>query len=66
VRTEEIVVRFFASLSVGASAGAPVHYDFRTRHGALYGGADGYLYGKEECMRRLEAFIVASRGQARA
>lgn len=66
VRTRDIVERFFASLSIGANAGAPVHYDFRTRHGALYGGTDGYLYGREETMRRLEAFIVGSRRQAGA
>lgn len=38
-----------------------VAYDFRTRHGALWGRSDGYAYGATEMLDRLRSFVRAER-----
>ncbi len=45
---------------------APVHYDFRTRHAALWGRSGGYMQGRDEVLRRLRAFVAAERPGARS
>jgi nucleoside-diphosphate-sugar epimerase len=38
-------------------------YDSRTRHGLLWGRADGYAYGADETVARLSAFVAAERAR---
>lgn len=38
---------------------SPAHYDFRTKHAALFGGPAGYVYDATEHTRRLRAFVTA-------
>lgn len=62
VLTGDIVARYFPGAKLGPSpAGGSAFYDFRTRHDRLYGGTGGYIYGATEVMRRLGAFVAASR-----
>lgn len=61
VSTAEIVARCFPGAEVGSKAAAPADYDHRTRHAALYGGRNGYLYDADETWRRLAAFIAGFR-----
>jgi nucleoside-diphosphate-sugar epimerase len=42
-------------------AAPPVRYDFRSCHAALYGGAEGYLYGKAAVLAALRDFVAAER-----
>lgn len=50
---------------LAVSPSTPVHYDFRTRHGAAWGRTDGYMQGREEVVRRMRSFVEAERGGAR-
>lgn len=61
VPTGGIVTRFFPGAAVGTKPAPAAVYDHRTRHAALFGGRDGYLYGADETWRRLAAFIEAQR-----
>ena len=36
--------------------GLAARYDFRSRHADLFGGGDGYFYGRDEVLRRMTAF----------
>lgn len=38
-------------------AGKPVFYDYRTIHDKTFGGADGYIMGKEEVLKRIKDFV---------
>lgn len=62
VCTGDIVARFFSDAAIGAApeAGSPA-YDFRTRHAAVFGGANGYIYDAGEAMRRIGAYVAAIR-----
>lgn len=45
--------------------GAPARYDMRSRHAALFGGANGWCYEKETVLQDLRRFMDAARaGQA--
>ena len=37
-------------------AAAPARYDFRSKHAALFGGADGYQYGKRETILAVRSY----------
>lgn len=65
VQTGAIVARFFPNAVVGTPppGGSPA-YDFRTRHAAVFGGADGYIQDSAEVMRRLARFVAAQRAPA--
>jgi nucleoside-diphosphate-sugar epimerase len=39
----------------------PPAYDLRTRHAELYGGADGYIYGKNRVLAELAEFVRKQR-----
>jgi hypothetical protein len=62
VLTADIVERFFPGAAVGTASpdGSP-EYDLRTRHAAVFGGANGYIQDRAEVMRRLGEFIAAER-----
>lgn len=36
---------------------SPVAYDFRTKHGQLFGGAEGYIMGKADVLRDIRQFV---------
>jgi hypothetical protein len=55
--TDEIMERFFPGKKVGQDAAPQSHYDFRTRHGRLFGGGDRYIEDRASVMARLGAFI---------
>lgn len=46
------------------SPGAPAHYDMRSKHAALFGGADGWFYDHAEALRRIVAFVAAEKAAA--
>lgn len=62
VRTAEILAAHFPSLPVGSKAGAEVHYDMRSELARHWGRPGPYLYGREDVMRDLGAFIRAYPG----
>ncbi len=39
----------------------PPHYDFRTRHAALFGGAGGYLHSRKQVLANLAEFVASQR-----
>ena len=41
-------------------AAVPPHYDLRTRHCAVLGGADGYLYPADQTLQELRGFVAAN------
>lgn len=62
-KTRELVREVFGTdLRQRPSAPAPV-YDFRTRHGLLWGKTGPYLYGKDEVASELRRFVVSERGK---
>ena len=61
VATQTIIERCFPDVEVGAEAGPFASYDFRTRHGRLFGGDDRYIEAADSVMRRLADFVAAAR-----
>lgn len=59
IATDEIIQPFFPGLAdrIGTHANPESQYDIRTKHAALFGNSAPYLYGKEESLERLGAFI---------
>lgn len=57
IATSEIRDRFFAGKSLGAEGPPPAGYDMRSKHAAALGGADGYLYSKEQVMGDLADWL---------
>lgn len=52
------VYRFLTGKAfVNELKGVPAHYDYRTIHDALFGGANGYIYHREEVLRRIGQFV---------
>lgn len=51
--TGEIRDRFFPDKELGATGPAPAGYDMKSKHAEAWGGADGYLYSKEQVMEDL-------------
>ncbi len=43
--------------------GAPARYDMRSRHAALFGGANGWCYEKETVLRDLRRFMDEERAE---
>lgn len=56
--TREIIHRFFPGKVVGSQAGPAAVYDFRSIYAHHWGGANGYLYGREQVLTELGAFIA--------
>ena len=44
----------------------PVRYDVRTRHAAVFGGAGGYIEGRDRVLAGLAGFVAAERAGAAA
>lgn len=59
VATRQIVERFFPDKRLGAEAAPAQHYDYRTRHAALFGRTDGYVFGQDEVLERLGRFVTS-------
>lgn len=55
--TGEIRDRFFPDKQLGAIGPAPASYDMRSKHASIWGGANGYLYSKEQVMRDLGGWL---------
>lgn len=55
--TGEIRDRFFPGKELGATGPAPTGYDMRSKHAADWGGANGYLYSKEQVMADLGSWL---------
>lgn len=60
VSTQAIIDRCTPGKAVGAKAGAPGRYDFRSKHSARWGRDDGYLYGGEQVLGEIAAFMSQS------
>jgi len=56
--TGEIRDRFFPQKDLGATGPAPAGYDMRSKHAAAWGGADGYLYGKQQVLEDLGEWLA--------
>ena len=57
VGTREILERFFPNTAVGGDASPEAHYDYRTRHGRLFGGDNRYIEDRASVVARLGVFI---------
>ena len=57
--TSEIRDRFFPGKELGGSGPAPASYDMRSKHAAVWGGEDGYLYSKEQVIADLGDWLKA-------
>jgi nucleoside-diphosphate-sugar epimerase len=62
VAAEPLSVREVAREAFGIDfdnrpAAPPARYDMRSRHAALFGGRDGYLYGRGQVLRELKEFV---------
>ena len=42
---------------VNEIAARPPYYDYRSAHAGLYGGKDGYFYGKDEVLEQICAYV---------
>jgi hypothetical protein len=61
VTSAEIVDRFFPGAAAGGDRGPVAHYAFKTRHAGLFGGRDGFIWPREEVLRRLGLYIERRR-----
>jgi hypothetical protein len=52
---------FDLTLSDAPRPVAPAHYDFRTRHDAIFGGAGGYLRDAATVLAEIRAFVARER-----
>jgi len=66
IGTSEICARFFPGTQLVASGSPPVGYDMRSKHAAAWGGADGYLYPKDQVMNDLGDWLEDEKGNAGA
>jgi nucleoside-diphosphate-sugar epimerase len=62
----EIAAEAFGLDFVNELPTPPARYDFRSRHAAALGGADGYLYGRDAVLDELRRFVAAERSRLRA
>jgi len=61
VKTAEIIQRFFPGTEVGSDAGPAVDYAYRSKHAALFGGRDGYIWSRQQVLERMGAFVDSNR-----
>ncbi len=62
IATGDIIDRFFPQKSVGGAAAPAVHYDLRTRHGAVFGSpVPGYARSRRQVMDDLGAWLADAR-----
>jgi nucleoside-diphosphate-sugar epimerase len=53
----DIQARFFPNKRLGGKVDKAARYDFRTRHGRLWGRSDGYCLGEREILAALAEFL---------
>ncbi len=58
VATAEIRDRLFPDKVLGGEGPAPAGYDMRSRHAAVWGGTDGYLYSREQTLLDLGDWLA--------
>ena len=57
VTSLEIIDCFFPDVEVGGNRGTASHYAFQTKYAKLFGGSGGYLYSREDVIRRIGQFV---------
>lgn len=57
VSTKAILDNFAPEKAVGSNAGAPAHYDFRSKYGELWNCHGGYLYNAATVLREIGEFM---------
>ena len=57
IATQTIVDRFFPGKAIGQTPGPEAHYDHRTRHAELFGGAGGWIESADSVLQRLGRFV---------
>ena len=62
IETGAIIDRFFPGKAIGADAAPAAHYDYRTRHGELFGGDACYVERAGQVMARLARFYETEYG----
>lgn len=62
IRTGDVIDRFFPGKEIGSDAAREAHYDYRTRHGALFGGDECYIEGGRSIMDRMARFFESEYG----
>ena len=62
LETREIAAAYFPEVELTEKAAAAGSYDFRSRHAAEWGGRDGYLYSREQCLEDLGRWLERWRG----
>jgi nucleoside-diphosphate-sugar epimerase len=63
--TAELLAEVFAR-RLPELPGPAARYDFRSRHAALFGGAGGYLYNRQQVIAALRRFVEGERGRLAA
>ncbi len=66
VKTSLILERCAPDATVGQSAGPAGHYDFHTRHAALWGQPGPYLYDRDTVLGDIAAYMTAERARLSA
>ena len=61
VGTRAVIDGFFPGVAVGSDAAPAAAYDYRTRHGALFGGGPRYIESAASVLERMGAFIDVAR-----
>ena len=62
LETREIAAAYFPGVELTEKAAVAGSYDFRSRHAAEWGGENGYLYGREQCLEDLGRWLERWRG----
>lgn len=57
VQTKAIMEACAPDKVVGSNAGPLARYDFRSKHAALWGGCDGYLYDAATVLREIDEYM---------
>lgn len=66
VSAREVYAQLTGGQFVNELPGAPARYDMRSRHAALFGGANGWCYEKETVLRDLRRFMEEERAKQAA
>jgi nucleoside-diphosphate-sugar epimerase len=65
IDTTEMRDRSFPGKELGGAGEAPAGYDMLSKHAAIWGGRDGYLYSKEQVLSNLGDWLASERNSAR-
>ncbi len=61
LETQQILTQLFPGKRVGHPAERPVHYDLRTRYGAVLGGDSNYVMSRSAVMDEMRQFVNDAR-----